>query len=251
MTVLGFHVTNARQAVAWADTELYCDGEPRGETAKLAVNALLGVMAAGTGNLTMIRAGANVVHTAASLGEILERLPGALRSDCPVPPLTGAAFFIIAHSGRLGSLVGWVCAAERDFIPMFTRAWCSPQIDEQQLIVTDVYTALSVATAQLSTLRRTVPAARGGALTIAALNDGCVEISPAIDCVTGKYRYPRRAQADDRRSDLARGSTPHEFTRALAPSRPRDGEPSDACRRAGRLAACSIEDHETVAPCHR
>ncbi len=80
MTILGFHVSDPQHAVAWTDSEIYCDGEPAGEACKPALNAIAGIVGIGTGPLGWLREAGAAVQASVAMDNLLVELSIVLRS---------------------------------------------------------------------------------------------------------------------------------------------------------------------------
>ena len=194
MTILGFHVSDPQHAVAWTDSEIYCDGEPAGEACKPALNAIAGIVGIGTGPLGWLREAGAAVQASVAMDNLLVELSIVLRSArrpaiaAPAARalMPWARYCVVGYSPRLGRVAGWVFFPENDFEAGLSGGWCCPEIDALSAMVSCEHSALAAGQAQVAELRRlALPRASGGKLIVLAVEGRQITVREPIDLETG------------------------------------------------------------------
>ncbi len=199
MTILGVNVVGPDRAIVWADSAVTCDGEAAGETCKVIVNPLAGVIGVGTGLMAMTSKAASIVHRYGNLEDVAGVLPNVLRDAHRSKPALEArasalmaAYVITGYSAQLGRVVGWFFDAEDDFRPQLVAGWAAPQVVHHNVV--DLQSCLSAAQQQVRRLRPPYASTGRNCLTVALLERGAITTCPPVDLATGA-RPARRSAA--------------------------------------------------------
>lgn len=194
MTVIGFHLLPGGRALAWADSEIFAEGLPSGHALKLAVNTLAGTVGIGTGLVSTLREGAELIAECLTFDEVSSRLPARLmqasrsRAEFGVAARSSEiwqAFAIVGFSHRFGRIVGTVFDDRRDFSPELAGSFLAPSIvDADEPQTTEA--VIATAQLQLSELRRQNPGASGGVLIMAELQPDGITVRPLFDLSAGR-----------------------------------------------------------------
>jgi hypothetical protein len=175
-------------AVLWVDSELFESGNttPVAHGPKLASNAFLPAVAGGTGRLSITRSADDVFHRATDF----DVLPGAIAAALRKSTMAHVPYFdreperflcqnyaIAGWSREAGRMLGWSFSAETFFTPMLTGSFSVPEVDRPLCWrPRDGSEILQCAREQARTLRRRLAGAGTGALTIATVQRGRIEL---------------------------------------------------------------------------
>ena len=173
MTILGVHACSAARGVVWADSELYYRGLPTGGCDKISVNRYLGLVGVGSGRDAALRTVDSYVSAAVSLDLLLERLPAVLRrADWKFPggERMNADYAVCGFDRRVRRVVAYAFSSADNFEQRAVRGFCLPDVRGAPYAETadDV---ISAAQDQIAVLRRQLPSAVGGVLTMAVVTE--------------------------------------------------------------------------------
>jgi len=193
VTILGAMLPDPDTAVMWVDSELFEAGNsaPVAFGPKLASNAFLSAVAAGTGRTSITRAADDVFHRATDF----DALPGAIAAALRKSTMAHVAYFdreperflcqhycVAGWSREAGRILGWSFSAETFFAPMLTGSFTVPEIDRPLCWrPRDGSEVLQCAREQMRTLRCRLAGAGTGALTIATVQRGRIELQTVPD----------------------------------------------------------------------
>ena len=173
MTIMGMHC-RADRAMAWVDSETFQNGCPAGFIEKLAVNHRARIIGIGAGRAMIAAAADDAALKAGSLDALIVDLPSVLRR---------AVVDVSTHSQSAPrctySLVGWsrrfgrlVCHRfdEPAYAAELVSTITLPHLDEVLAMGPEQpEDIIGVAQQQLAELRRRLPEATGGTLSIALM----------------------------------------------------------------------------------
>jgi hypothetical protein len=202
MTILGMHLSpGGRSALIWCDSEFYRDEVAAGHTQKMAINVLLGVVIVGAGNGLTNKIAAECLQKAFNLDDFLSDLTEELRyyrKSHPARSNTDATLAIAGWSHSFGRITGFVLCPSKDFTPIPASTFTYPVItDFASLHPENVGDVVGTAHAQMREVRKIIPSAGAGMLTVAEIWPDSITVRPLYDLGRGEFlRAPLAFKGD-------------------------------------------------------
>jgi hypothetical protein len=186
MTLIGAWFDGRDRGYVWADSECYFDGQPDGHVQKLFVNKETGVAGCGTGTVSMMDSLKMVLVETEPVpfDRVVRRLCSHLRQEHAAAhnlrlnkiaeAMEGWKFIVAGWSERLFRIA--VLHADANYEPQFAeRVAASPYISElKDFSPSATGDFLPIARAQMHCIKRQIPGAGAGTLTVARLFRGGV-----------------------------------------------------------------------------
>lgn len=213
MTIIGAHIVSHHRALVWCDSEMYTSteaeprersedefeyrasvlrklerpgpmvnpychrgqSEPQGHISKMSVNNLLFAVTVATGTGLTLRIAGGLLQVARSTAALVEDLEAELRKQDE-----RSTVVLVAWSQRQSRFASFVFAHGRNYVPMLTTSVVLPAIDELTSLeyAEDV---VSTARKQMVEIKREIPRAGKGMLTVAELTPEAITIRPMFD----------------------------------------------------------------------
>ena len=199
MTICGYRLTGQYEAIAWADSGIYRDGAPAGDACKMMSNPLATLISFGSGGLPELRDANRMLHECNDLEEALLRIPAGLRrgrqeevaNRSMRSALAASRFAIVGMNHKLDRVQGYVLRPDDNFSPVPARAFCSPHIDGAAMSIANEQDAVRVARAQFNYVRREIPTAAGGSLTLARFSGEQIKVWSLPDFANADGQFDR------------------------------------------------------------
>jgi hypothetical protein len=186
VTIIGMNLTSGgRSALMWCDTEYYLDEVPAGHIQKMAVNVLLNAVIVGAGTAYTNEIAAQHLRHAVNFDDLLRDLSDELRyrvNQDAARKKIGATLAVAAWSHRFGRMVGFVLDSKMDFRWQPATSFSFPVItDFASLHPENVGDVVATAQAQMREVRKIIPSAGAGMLTVAEILPDMITLRPLYD----------------------------------------------------------------------
>ena len=194
MTLLGIWLCGPNLGYAWSDSLIYLSGRPCGHANKMAVNGTANIVAVLAGPTDLMEPVTREVQQALSLDDLLASLPTAMRDVRP-PELSRAAGTNAGHalaigwSHRFNRLVGYQFDSWDDFTPMMANQLTVPYVHDFEHFYPEIETPdaiIQYALRQMVEMKKTLPRAGAGVLTVAKIQPDGVSVRTLYDFGTGQ-----------------------------------------------------------------
>jgi hypothetical protein len=181
VTIIGVHIS-AERALLWCDSEIYQNGKPIGHFPKMAVSNLAHAVVVGAGTTWTNILSAEVLTEAASLDQIVSGLANIhQKTTC-----RDATILVAGWSHQFSHLVSFVFRGSRLYEPFMTNAFELPGIGDH-VTPEGADDIVPIAQRQMIEIRRDIPDAGAGQLTVAQITRDAITIRPLYDLGRGEF----------------------------------------------------------------